>query len=117
VLLIPGFQIISGLAVMGDGIFIHEPLHLICDLIAFNATLIVLFLFGWRFWGDARWKGWPAYSIATGLLMMGFLTAFGFANAHGGPAGACEKLAVVTRSIWSVLLLWKLFSGARLARA
>jgi hypothetical protein len=47
----------------GDAIFIHEPLHTVCDFIAFNSALLVLFLFSWRVSGDNRWKGWTAYSI------------------------------------------------------
>src|SRR4029077_14781028 len=54
-ILIPTFQLLSGIGVMGAGIFIHEPLHLISDLIAFNSALIVLFLFAWRFSSDPRW--------------------------------------------------------------
>jgi hypothetical protein len=115
--LIPTFQCLSGLGVTGDAIFIHDPLHLVCDLIAFNSALMVLFLFAWRFWGDKRWKGWTAYSILTGLAMMAFLTAFGVANHHGGPAGAFEKLASLMRTSWSVLLVGKLYSGRRLIEA
>jgi hypothetical protein len=44
---------------------------LVCDLIAFNSSLVVLFLFAWRFSGDSRWKGSTAYSILTALLMIG----------------------------------------------
>ncbi len=113
--LAPTFQLVSACAVIGDGIFIYEPLHLICDLIAFNATIVMLFLFAWRFWSDPRWNGWAAYSIFTAVLMMAFLTAFGIANTHGGPAGTFEKLATATRTAWSILLVWKLICGRRLA--
>jgi|HubBroStandDraft_6_1064221.scaffolds.fasta_scaffold14544_2 hypothetical protein len=112
--LIPTFQFLSGVGVAGDAIFIHEPLHLVCDLIAFNSSLLVLFLFAWRFSGDSHWKGWTDYSILTALLMMAFLTAFGVANHLGGPAGAFEKLASMTRTFWSALLVGKLYSGRRL---
>lgn len=113
--LIPLLQFISGIAVIGDGLFINNPLHLICDLIAFNLTLLILFLFAWRFWPDIRWKPWAYYSIATALLMMAFLTAFGLNNhPGGGSAGVMEKLATVTRTLWSVLLTLKLLRGARL---
>lgn len=115
--LIPLFQLISALGVIGDAVFIHMPLHLVFDLIAFNATLVVLFLFAWRFRGDARWKGWTAYSILTAVLMMLFLTAFGFANHLGGPAGLMEKLATVVRTVWSVLLTVRLLAGVRLDEA
>lgn len=112
--MIPIFQALSGIAVIGDGLFIHYPLHLICDLIAFNSTLLVLFLFAWRFWPDAHWRKWATYSIITAALMMLFLTAFGVANRIGGPAGIMEKLATATRTLWSVLLTRKLLRGARL---
>lgn len=112
--LIPLFQFISGVGVIGDAVFIHMPLHMVCDLIAFNSTMLVLFLFAWRFRGDARWKGWTSYSILTAVLMMLFLTAFGFANHLGGPAGLLEKMATVVRTTWSVLLTGRLLAGARL---
>jgi hypothetical protein len=112
--LIPFFQFLSGMGVIGDALFIHAPLHMICDLIVFNSALVFLFIFAWRFRGDLRWKGWSAYSILTALLMMAFLTAFGFANHLGGPAGAMEKLATSTRTLWSVVLTAKLLGGTRL---
>ncbi len=114
--LIPTFQCLAGVGVAGDAIFIHEPLHMVCDLIAFNLALLVLFFFAWRFSRESHWKGWTAYSIVTALLMMAFLTAFGIANHFGGPAGAFEKLASFTRTPWSVLLVLKLYSGRRLAQ-
>ena len=112
--LIPLFQAICGAGVIGDAIFIHEPLHLLCDLIAFNASLLVLFLFAWRFSSDVRWQGWAGYSILTAILMMVFLTAFGVALHAGGWAGAFEKLASMTRTLWSVALVYTLYSGRRL---
>jgi len=112
--MVPIFQALSGIAVIGDGLFIHYPLHLICDLIAFNSTLLVLFLFAWRFWPDTHWRPWAVYSFITAVLMMLFLTAFGVANHIGGPAGIMEKLATATRTLWSVLLTRKLLKGARL---
>lgn len=115
--LIPLFQCIAGVGVIGDAVFIHMPLHLAFDLIAFNAALVVLFLFAWRFRGDARWQGWVLYSILTALLMILFLTAFGFANHLGGPAGLLEKMATVVRTVWSVLLTARLLSGVRLDEA
>jgi Protein of unknown function (DUF998) len=112
--LIPFFQLFSGVGVIGDAVFIHEPLHLVCDLIAFNSALLVLFTFAWYFSRYAPWKGWAVYSIVTAVLMMAFLAAFGIANHIGGPAGAWEKLATCMRTFWSVLLTGKLLSGARL---
>lgn len=110
-LLIPIVQGVSGVGVAGAGIFAHEPIHTACDLITFNSALLVLFLFAWRFAGDSRWKGWTALSVLTALLMMAFLTGFGVAQQVGGPAGLFEKLASLTRTSWSVLLVWQLYAG------
>jgi len=109
--LIPSFQMLNGIGVIGDAIFIYNPLHLACDLIAFNSSPVVLFLFVWRFRHETQWRGWSLYSIATALFMMAFLAAFGFANHVGGPAGLMEKLATCTRTLWSVLFVATLLSG------
>ncbi len=115
--LIPFFQFLGGLGVIGDSIFIHDGPHMACDLVAFNSALCVLFLFAWRFRRDPRWRGWSGYSILTALGMMALLFGFGMANHLGGPAGLLEKLATAVRSIWSVLLVARLLAGARLAPA
>jgi hypothetical protein len=111
--LIPLLTLVAGIGVIGDAIFIHPPLHLFFDLVSFNAALLVPLLFAWRAWRDPAWRGWPAGSILTALAMMGFLAAFGWANAAGGPAGLFEKLAVGTRTVWSLLFVTRLFTGAR----
>lgn len=108
---IPALQALAGLGVIGDAVFIHAPLHFICDLVAFNSSLLVLFLFAWRLRGDVRWKGWTLYSVVTAVVMMGFLTAFGMANHNGGPAGLMEKLASATKTLWSTLLVCKLLGS------
>ena len=112
--LIPFFQAAGGIGVIGDAIFIFNPLHLACDLVAFNSALLVLFLFAWRFRREPGWKGWTAYSIVTALVMMAFLAAFGFANHLGGPAGLMEKLASCTRTLWSALFAGRLLAGRHL---
>jgi Protein of unknown function (DUF998) len=112
---IPLIQFINGVAVIGDGVFIRPVPHLVCDLLAFNAALCVLFLFGWRFRRDPRWRGWTAYSILTAIAMMALLFGFGMANHFGGPAGLMEKLATVVRTTWSVLLVARLLAGSCLA--
>jgi Protein of unknown function (DUF998) len=113
--LIPFFQALGGMGVIGDAVFIQNPLHLVCDLVAFNSALIVLFLFAWRFGREPAWKGWRAYSIITALTMMAFLTVFGFALHLGGPAGLMEKLASCVRTLWSALFVANLLGGKSLA--
>ncbi|MGB6974764.1 MAG: DUF998 domain-containing protein [Terracidiphilus sp.] len=115
--LIPIFQALAGAGVMGDAIFLHSAPHMACDLVAFNASMCVLLLFAWRVRKDTRWRGWATYSVATVLAMMAFLFAFGWMNAHVGPAGLMEKLATTVRTLWSVVLAARLFSGVELAPA
>ncbi|MGA3132563.1 MAG: DUF998 domain-containing protein [Terracidiphilus sp.] len=115
-ILIPSFQAAGGIGVIGDAIFVLNPLHLVCDLVAFNSALLVLLLFAWRFRAEPNWRGWTEYSIVTALTMMALLAAFGFANQHGGPAGLMEKLASCTRTIWSVLFSVRLLAGKSLGK-
>lgn len=115
--LIPAFQFLDGLGVIGDAIFVHPAPHMACDLVAFNAALCVLFLFAWRFRRDPLWRGWTAYSILTAITMMALLFAFGMASHLGGPAGLMEKLATILRTTWSVLFVSRLLTGARLTFA
>lgn len=109
---IPVFQFLSGVGVVGAGVFIQAPLHLVCDLIAFNSALAVLFAFGWRFRRAVNWRWWSTYSVSTAALMMTLLAAFGFFTSTSGPAGAAEKVATTIRALWSVLLTAKLLRGA-----
>lgn len=113
-IVIPSFQFLCGMGVIGAGVFIYGVPHLISDLIAFNSSLVVLFAFAWWFRRVVRWSGWSIYSVCTAALMMALLAAFGFFPRAGGPAGAMEKLATATRTVWTALLTAKLLRGARL---
>jgi len=79
--------------------------------VAFNATLIGLLLFAWRFRGDPHWREWGSYTLITALAMMGCLAAFGIVARHGGPAGLFEKLAVAVRTTWSIAFVSRLWLG------
>jgi hypothetical protein len=114
--LIPVLQLFSGIGVIGDAIFIHNPLHMACDLIAFNSALLLLFSFAWRFRRESGWSGWGAYSVATAILMMAFLAAFGYFNHAGGPAGLLEKLAASMRTLWSAIFAARLLAGKSLTK-
>lgn len=112
--LIPVFQFLAGLGVIGDAIFLRPVPHMMCDILAFNASLGVLFLFAWRHRHDPRWRGWSTFSVAAAIAMMVLLFSFGLADHYGGPAGLMEKLAATVRTIWSVLLVTRLLAGSSL---
>ena len=102
----------GGLGVIGDALFIHDGPHLACDLVAFNSSLCVLFLFAWRFRRDPRWRGLdrilhPHCGRDDGAALWVWI-----ANHLGGPAGLLEKLATTLRAVWSVLLVTRLLGGA-----
>ncbi len=109
------FQGLAGVAVVGDGLLLRPVPHMICDLIAFNSTLCVLFTFAWRVRHDQRWRGWPTGSVLTAVAMMVCLFLFGLLDHLHGPAGLMEKLATAVRTLWSVVLVSRLVSGASLA--
>ncbi len=109
--LINTLQSLSGLALIGDGLFIYEPLHFICDLFTFNSSLLLLFLFTHIFYKAPGWKGWVIYTILTAVMMLFFLTEFGLAHKSHGPAGLYERLAVLPKSIWTIILALRLLSG------
>jgi hypothetical protein len=111
------FPILQGLVALGlviSGIFVHDPLHTIGDYITFLSIVIGFFVIAWRFTQEPHWGvGWAVYSIASALLAMGFLAAFGTALNHGGDAGLFERLAGLVRSIWTLLFVGRLLTGTR----
>ena len=108
VIWLPLLEGVVALGLLGDGIFTHDPLHTVCDVVTFTSALVVCIIFARRFAGDSRWRGWATYSIVTGILLVVFLTTFGVAMTHHGPAGLFEKLAILVRAIWTILLAARL---------
>ena len=104
VIWLPLFEVLVALGLIGDGIFPRDPLHTACDILTFTSALIVCIIFARRVAGDPRWHGWATYSIVTGILLVVLLTTFGVSMSHHGPAGLFEKLAILVRAIWTVLL-------------
>lgn len=107
---LPLFEGFVALGLIGDGIFTHDPLHTVCDVLTFTSALVVCIIFARRVARDPRWKGWATYSIVTGILLVVLLTTFGVAMSLHGPAGLFEKLAVLVRATWTVLLAVRLLA-------
>jgi hypothetical protein len=49
----------------------------------------------------------------SAILALVFIALFGMAQQHSGYAGLFERLAVSTEPVWEVLLLARLWSGAK----
>jgi hypothetical membrane protein len=108
------FPLLQGVVALGlviSGIFVHDPIHTIGDFISFTAILIDFFVMARRFAGERHWRGWATYSIMSAILLLVFLISFGIALNRGGPAGLFERLAVLDRSIWSILFTARLLTG------
>ena len=97
-----------------SGIFIRDPLHTLSSFIAFLALVGCFGVFAWRFARDPRWKGWPIPTILAAVLLMSLLAMYGAARAGGGPAGLFERMAVLDRSLWSLVFTIRLLMGVRL---
>jgi hypothetical protein len=87
---------------------LHGIILTVAALPGITALACTCFVFARRFASEPRWHGWAIYSVITGLLTIGFITAFGAVGAHGGLAGLYERLAVGVHSLWSFVLLVRL---------
>lgn len=108
---VPILQGLVALGLIGDGIFTQDPVHTLCDILTFSAIVVLCFVFARRFARNPFWRYWATYSIATAILAVGFLTTFGVAKTHNGPAGLFERLATMTVSIWTILIAARLMTG------
>lgn len=105
------FPILQALVAVGlliSGVFVRDPLHTIGDFVSFLAMLAGFVVIARRFAAEPRWRGWAAYSLVSAVAILALLAAFGYAQGHGGPAGLLERLAVLVRSVWSLLFVGRL---------
>ena len=114
-MLAPLLEILVGVGLIGDGVFTQDPLHTACDILTLSAAVGVCIVLAIRFRHDSRWRGWTAYSLATAVLTIACLVAFGVAMSHHGYAGLFERLAVIIRSVWVILLTARVLAGVGLA--
>jgi hypothetical protein len=105
---------IEGLGLIAIAIFTQDPLHTVFLVVIVEAMTIGLFVIARRFWKHSLWRGWVTFSVACGLLPMVLMPVFGVAlNAHSvftGYAGLFERLATNADTIWSLVLLARLWA-------
>jgi hypothetical protein len=105
---------IEGLGLVAIAFFTLDPLHTICLIVIVNAMTFGLFVIARRFWGRPLWRGWAAFTVACGLLPMVVMPAFGIAlnpqSALSGYAGLFERLATNADTLWSLVLLIRLWT-------
>jgi Protein of unknown function (DUF998) len=138
----PRLQVVAALGLIIDGLFAQDPalgyppgvatpavasghalLHLLGATLVFTALPLRCFVLARRFAPesrvDRRWRGWAAWSVATGVVVWALLAAFVVASGtHAGPAGLFEKLASIVMSVYGISLASKLLAaGGRLSVA
>jgi hypothetical protein len=92
---------------------VHGEIHIIGAFVLVGTVVLSFLVIAWHFARDLHWWGWAAYSAISALLMLVFMAFFGMAQQHGADAGFFERLAIGTVPVWGVLLLARLWSGAR----
>lgn len=91
---------------------VHGIVHFACLFAIIFAMMAGLLIMARRFWADPRWRGWPAYSIVSALLVNLLIALFGVANGHGfAYAGVLERLATNVEAVWGLALLARLWAG------
>ncbi len=105
---------IEGLGLVAIALFTQDPFHTVCLVVIVNAMTIGLFVIARRFWRSPNWRGWVAFSVACGLLPMVLMPFFGVAlyshSVFSGSAGLFERLATNADTIWSLVLLARLWA-------
>ena len=104
---------IEGLGLIAIAILTQDPLHTAFLIVIVNAMCFGLFVIARRFWKQPLWRGWATFSVACGLWPMVVMPIFGVAlNTHGvlsGYAGLFERLATNADTIWSLVLVARLW--------
>jgi hypothetical membrane protein len=81
----------------------HGAVHALAGLFAFVSLGVACFALARRFAGDARWRGWAAYSILTGVVVVLSLV-FSNVPSLSDFAGLIQRIGIITGWTWIVLL-------------
>jgi hypothetical membrane protein len=90
----------------------HGMVHALAGLFAFVSLGVACFVLARRFAGDARWRGWAAYSVLTGVVVVASLVVSNSPLA-GDLIGFIQRIGIVTGWTWIVLLAARLLRATR----
>lgn len=90
----------------------HGVVHALAGLFAFVSLGIACFALARRFAGDARWRGWAAYSILTGIVVVLSLVVSNV-PAMREFAGLIQRIGIIAGWTWIVLLAVQLLRDTR----
>jgi hypothetical membrane protein len=94
---------------------LHGTVHGIAGIIVFFSVGLASLIMARRFAGDPHWKGWTAYSIITGIVVIVFFIASIGASAldaagtlPNSPTGLLQRIAIIVGWGWVALLAIRL---------
>lgn len=89
---------------------LHATMHLVGAVIAITALAAVCFVFAARFISAAHSRVWAVCAVATGVLTIVFIAAFGSATT-GGPVGLFERLATDIQGLFTAAVVAAVLLG------
>lgn len=102
----------------------HAAIHGLSGLVAFTTLPAACFVLARRFAGNPAWRGWAAYSVVTGVIV---LLSFVFSNLTAvldqigtlpnAPTGLFQRIGIIAGWVWIAALAWRLLRSLRVAVA
>jgi Protein of unknown function (DUF998) len=128
----PVLKGITGIGLIGAGFFAQDPapgsppgavqtaptlhgdIHQLCAFVSVTALALSCFVLARRFALEPRWRGWAVYAVASGILILIFISIFGALSAQASSiAGLFERLMAGTAALLSLLVIMRLLSFTR----
>ncbi|HEV2457500.1 MAG TPA: DUF998 domain-containing protein [Ktedonobacterales bacterium] len=103
----PGLGYPPGVPAPAGGPTPHGAVHALAGLFAFVSLAVACFALARRFAGDTRWRGWAAYSIVTGVVVVLSLVVSNVPSLSDF-AGLIQRIGIVGGWTWIVLLAARL---------
>lgn len=83
---------------------VHGTIHTVAAYVIFLALAGGCFVLASRFAVEPRWRGFAAYSVITGVVILVFFALFPITYGSG-PAGLFERVSALAHALWSCLLV------------
>ncbi len=90
----------------------HGVVHALAGLFAFVSLGVACFALARRFAGDARWRGWAAYSILTGIVVVLSLVVSNVPSMQEY-TGLIQRIGIIAGWTWIILLAARLVRDAQ----
>jgi hypothetical protein len=128
----PVLKGITGISLIGAGFFSQDPapgyppgavqtaptlhgdIHQICAFVSVTALALSCFVLARRFAVEPRRRGWAAYAVISGILILVFISIFGALSAQASSiAGLFERLMAGSAALLSFLVIMRLLVFTR----